>query len=189
MDCVLCLLSSAPKRAGHSLGGALAVLASLEIRKQFPDSPMTVYTWGAPRASLIGCPRGCRSARAWHARAFLRCSSLLPARHIAVFCYPCISPWGGCRQDCLHCTPPAAAARQCPLAALHSACCCSLRPPRWATLLSLRSSRRLRPTPGPSWCAAAAAACCLIAALSRGWAGSHVGHGPCLHGHPLVPPP
>lgn len=34
---------------GHSLGGALAVLASLDISKAFPDSKLTVYTFGAPR--------------------------------------------------------------------------------------------------------------------------------------------
>lgn len=34
---------------GHSLGGALAVLASEEVAKAFPDSKITCYTWGAPR--------------------------------------------------------------------------------------------------------------------------------------------
>ena len=39
--------------AGHSLGGALAVLASDEVAKAFPDSKITCYTWGAPRASCL----------------------------------------------------------------------------------------------------------------------------------------
>ncbi|PSC69058.1 alpha beta-hydrolase isoform B [Micractinium conductrix] len=34
---------------GHSLGGALAVLASLDIARQLPRSQLTVYTYGAPR--------------------------------------------------------------------------------------------------------------------------------------------
>ncbi|KAL4457464.1 hypothetical protein ABPG75_012329 [Micractinium tetrahymenae] len=34
---------------GHSLGGALAVLASREIAQEFPASRLTVYTLGAPR--------------------------------------------------------------------------------------------------------------------------------------------
>lgn len=36
-------------KAGHSLGGALAVLASLDIARQLPRSQLTVYTYGAPR--------------------------------------------------------------------------------------------------------------------------------------------
>ena len=35
--------------AGHSLGGALACLAALEIRQAYPNHPMTVYTFGTPR--------------------------------------------------------------------------------------------------------------------------------------------
>lgn len=35
--------------AGHSLGGALAVLATSAIRRQHPDSEITVYTLGCPR--------------------------------------------------------------------------------------------------------------------------------------------
>ncbi|PRW44314.1 alpha beta-hydrolase isoform B [Chlorella sorokiniana] len=35
--------------AGHSLGGALAVLAALELRKQHPATRLTVCTFGCPR--------------------------------------------------------------------------------------------------------------------------------------------
>ncbi|KAL4859424.1 L-2-hydroxyglutarate dehydrogenase [Chlorella vulgaris] len=44
--------ATAPLRVwvtGHSLGGALAVLASLDIHKQHPDSQITTYTFGCPR--------------------------------------------------------------------------------------------------------------------------------------------
>ncbi|KAI3436487.1 hypothetical protein D9Q98_005904 [Chlorella vulgaris] len=34
---------------GHSLGGALAILAAVEIRRAFPDSQMSCYTFGCPR--------------------------------------------------------------------------------------------------------------------------------------------
>lgn len=43
---------------GHSLGGALAVLAALELRKRHPASQLTVCTFGCPRVSALGC-RGC----------------------------------------------------------------------------------------------------------------------------------
>ena len=34
---------------GHSLGGALASLAALDIKKAHPTAHMTVYTYGQPR--------------------------------------------------------------------------------------------------------------------------------------------
>ncbi|KAK2077296.1 hypothetical protein QBZ16_004930 [Prototheca wickerhamii] len=39
---------------GHSLGGALAILAAADIRRRHPDLPMTVYTYGAPRVGNLG---------------------------------------------------------------------------------------------------------------------------------------
>lgn len=36
-------------RAGHSLGGALAVLAAYDIAKAFPSFQISCYTFGAPR--------------------------------------------------------------------------------------------------------------------------------------------
>ena len=38
-----------PPPCSHSLGGALAVLATSAIRRQHPDSEITVYTLGCPR--------------------------------------------------------------------------------------------------------------------------------------------
>lgn len=35
--------------AGHSLGGALAVLATMDLAKQHPNSQFTLYTLGCPR--------------------------------------------------------------------------------------------------------------------------------------------
>lgn len=43
--------------AGHSLGGALAVLASLEIARQHPASHVTCYTFGSPRVGGSGSGR------------------------------------------------------------------------------------------------------------------------------------
>jgi predicted lipase len=34
---------------GHSLGGAIASLAALELAKHFPSSQLHVYTFGQPR--------------------------------------------------------------------------------------------------------------------------------------------
>ena len=39
---------------GHSLGGALASLAAMELAAAYPDSKVTVYTYGAPR---VGNPQ------------------------------------------------------------------------------------------------------------------------------------
>ena len=53
------LASYPPLHAGHSLGGALAVLASLEIARQHPDSHITCYTFGCPRVGgRLGCVTG-----------------------------------------------------------------------------------------------------------------------------------
>ena len=46
--------------AGHSLGGALATLASLEIARAHPQSRVTTYTLGCPRVG--GCLRSCLGA-------------------------------------------------------------------------------------------------------------------------------
>ena len=47
------LLISHPKAhllvTGHSLGGALATLAALDMRKHFPALKVTLYTFGQPR--------------------------------------------------------------------------------------------------------------------------------------------
>ena len=43
------LLSAAHACVGHSLGGAIAVIAALEVRRAFPDTPLSLYTVGAPR--------------------------------------------------------------------------------------------------------------------------------------------
>lgn len=34
---------------GHSLGGALATLAALDLKSTFPTAKMTMYTYGCPR--------------------------------------------------------------------------------------------------------------------------------------------
>ena len=34
---------------GHSLGGALASLAAVALKANFPDVPLRVYTYGQPR--------------------------------------------------------------------------------------------------------------------------------------------
>ena len=36
---------------GHSMGGALVSLASIDFASQFPSRPSTLYTFGAPRTS------------------------------------------------------------------------------------------------------------------------------------------
>ena len=38
---------------GHSLGGALAALAALCIRREHPDSQITCYTFGCPRVGRL----------------------------------------------------------------------------------------------------------------------------------------
>ena len=47
---------------GHSLGGALATLASLEIARAHPKSTLTTYILGCPRVG--GCLSWCVSAMA-----------------------------------------------------------------------------------------------------------------------------
>ena len=42
-----------PAPAGHSLGGALACLAALEVHQQYPDAPVSVYTLGTPRGEDV----------------------------------------------------------------------------------------------------------------------------------------
>lgn len=52
---------------GHSLGGALAVLASLEVKKQNPAAEVVCYTFGAPRVGNISFASLCdASFESWH---------------------------------------------------------------------------------------------------------------------------
>lgn len=44
-----CLPARPLPHAGHSLGGALAMLAALQIQEQHPHSQVKLYTWGCPR--------------------------------------------------------------------------------------------------------------------------------------------
>jgi hypothetical protein len=60
-----------PLHAGHSLGGALAVLASLEIARQHPDSHITTYTFGCPRVGRVAGSPGLLAG--WYACGRLRC--------------------------------------------------------------------------------------------------------------------
>jgi len=39
---------------GHSLGGAVASIAALSIKGVFPDTPLTLYTYGQPRTGNAG---------------------------------------------------------------------------------------------------------------------------------------
>lgn len=48
-------------RVGHSLGGALAVLAGWHIQRLLPTSRVTLYTFGAPKVRPCGCGRGSAS--------------------------------------------------------------------------------------------------------------------------------
>ena len=43
---------------GHSLGGALAVLASHALHSEFPGSTITCYTFGCPRVRAGGWGEG-----------------------------------------------------------------------------------------------------------------------------------
>ena len=54
-------LSPACTAPGHSLGGALATLASLEIARAHPKSTLTTYTLGCPRVG--GCLSSCLGGR------------------------------------------------------------------------------------------------------------------------------
>ena len=44
--------------AGHSLGGALAVIAAHELTRIYPQAEITIYTFGAPRVSSCSCCKG-----------------------------------------------------------------------------------------------------------------------------------
>ena len=48
------MAASSPPRiwiTGHSLGGALATLAAIDLAKQHPGCPLCLYTFGCPRVS------------------------------------------------------------------------------------------------------------------------------------------
>jgi predicted lipase len=52
----VCLLDSL---AGHSLGGALAILAAYDLRRLLPAAHITLVTFGAPRVrACAGCRAG-----------------------------------------------------------------------------------------------------------------------------------
>lgn len=60
--------------AGHSLGGALAILAAYEVAKRFPQASLRCYTYGEqgsrssarPEARLASCKHGREVPRARH---------------------------------------------------------------------------------------------------------------------------
>ena len=65
--------SPRPLLARHSLGGALAALAALEIRSQHPKSPLSLYTYG--------CPRVRRCCSCWAGGSLRRPGCSTPAAH------------------------------------------------------------------------------------------------------------